>query len=137
METDQPVRRRRSALPAGRSVGGGATCTGDVPARATEKAAVPRTCERIPLCLCRGRDKDGPANVITVERAGGASPKSLYGHERGNMKRSIVALSLAAVAALSLAGTAQGQGVKAAATAKTTTPKASGTASAAPTTSAP
>lgn len=53
------------------------------------------------------------------------------------MKRSIVALSLAAVAALSLAGTAQGQGVKATATAKTTTPKASGTASAAPTTSAP
>lgn len=53
------------------------------------------------------------------------------------MKRSIVALSLAAVAAFSLAGTAQGQGVKATATAKTTTPKASATASAAPATTAP
>ncbi len=53
------------------------------------------------------------------------------------MKRSIVALSLAAVAAFSLAGTAQGQGVKATATAKTTTPKASATASGAPATTAP
>jgi hypothetical protein len=53
------------------------------------------------------------------------------------MKRSIVALSLAAVAAFSLARTAQGQGVKATATATTTTPKASATASAAPAASAP
>lgn len=47
------------------------------------------------------------------------------------MKRSIVALSLVAVAALSLAGTAQGQGVKAAGSAKASTPKAATSASAA------